>query len=355
MRTFFRLLLGVLLIVLSALALRLFVPASTAPFRDDAGRTLPGSIARIERWNINGIDESVILRGRDTKNPVLVWIHGGPGLSESPLFRHFSAPLEDHFVVAYWDQRYAGRSLDPSAPAPSLVTIDDYVSDLDVLIAGLKKRFHVAKVVLVAHSWGTIIGALYAEKHPENVAAYVGIGQVANTLESEKLSYRFARDAAEKRHDSDALKRLTALGPPPWRGELPITPRDLLERFGGEYHSGGLSLFKLCLIAAGESEVNWHDFPAFIFNTKYDGKAIQIFVNTVLDESHMQFRVPVILMSGRYDHVVEARLSHRYFERISAPQKTFVWFDQSAHSPPFEEPAKFNAWIIDHVRPLAMH
>jgi pimeloyl-ACP methyl ester carboxylesterase len=352
-RTAFRAILVVIVIALVALMLRLFVPASTAPFRDDRGRILPHSIARIERWKINGIAESVILRGRDIKNPVLVWIHGGPGSSETPILRCFNAPLEDHFVVVYWDQRYAGRSLDPFAPPPSHVSIDDYVSDLDVLVDRLKARFHVPKVVLVAHSWGTLIGALYAEKHPENVSAYVGIGQVANSVESEKRSYAFALDEARKRHDAEALEELIALGPPPRRDALPFTPRDLLARYGGAYHQGDISLPHMTLIAAGQSEANWREPVAILLADKYDAKAVALIPQVILDKDHTQFRVPVILISGRYDRVSDASVAYRYFESISAPRKEFVWFEQSAHSPPFEEPAKFNAWIIDNVRPLA--
>jgi pimeloyl-ACP methyl ester carboxylesterase len=353
-RTAFRVILVATVITLLALTPRVFVPASSAPILDGQPRVLPNGIASIERWNINGIEQSVILRGRAITNPVLVWIHGGPGFSETPLFRHFNAPLEDHFVVVYWDQRYAGLSLDPSAPPPSDLSMDDYVSDLNVLVERLKARFRVSKVVLVAHSWGTAIGTLYAEKHPENVVAYVGIGQIANAPESEKLSYAFALEEARKRQDSQALDQLLALGPPPRRGALSSTPRDLLTRFGGAYHAGDISIPKLIRLTLGDGAVNWRELASIFFVSKYNDKAMRLDENEVLDTTHTKFRVPVILMSGRYDQICVASLSYRYYQRITAPKKEFVWFEQSAHSPPFEEPAKFNAWIIDKVRPLAL-
>jgi pimeloyl-ACP methyl ester carboxylesterase len=85
-----------------------------------------------------------------------VWVHGVPGTSETGVVRRYNRALEDHFVVVLWDQRYAGRSLDPFGPKPPRQTVDDYVADLDVLIGGLQRRFSCRKVVLVAHSWGTV-------------------------------------------------------------------------------------------------------------------------------------------------------------------------------------------------------
>jgi pimeloyl-ACP methyl ester carboxylesterase len=106
---------GTALVVLALWAGR---PISTPLFRDNKGQELPHSVATIERWRVNGIDQSVIIRSADVGNPVLIWLHGGPGSSETPLLRHFNSDVENHFTVVYWDQRYAGRSLDPFGPLP---------------------------------------------------------------------------------------------------------------------------------------------------------------------------------------------------------------------------------------------
>lgn len=122
---------------------------------------------------------------------------------------------------------------------PARQAIDDYVADLDVLIDGLQRRFACRKVVLVAHSWGTVPGLLYAERRPENLAAYVGIGQEANALESERRFYKFVVDQARARRDVPALERLQRIGPPPRTGGEVSTPRTLLEKYGGAFHSRG--------------------------------------------------------------------------------------------------------------------
>jgi pimeloyl-ACP methyl ester carboxylesterase len=334
------------------IALYLVLPISTPPFLSAQGRSLPGSIASIERWRLNGIDQTVILRGRDAKAPILVWIHGGPGTSETALFRHYNGTLEKSFLVVYWEQRYAGQSLDPFGPKPVHEDTRDYVSDLSELVTRLCGRFHKHKVVILAHSWGTVPGILYAEGHPERVAAYVGIGQVADTLESEKRSYAFALGEARTHGDADTVARLAAMGPPPRKGSDMFTPRDLLLRYGGSFHAG-MGLGTLALVTLESAESNWRDFAAAAEIGDFNGRSMDDFADAVLDERHTRFSVPIFFVSGRYDRQVDAALSYRYFERIVAPEKHFVWFDHSAHGPPFEEPDRFDAWVIQTILPLA--
>jgi proline iminopeptidase len=345
-------LLALLVTGVLASAIYLLRPVSTPPIRDRAGRSLPHSIASMERWTINGIDQSIILRGRDRENPLLVWVHGGPGTSETGVVRHYNSVLEDHFVVALWDQRYAGRSLDPFAPKPERQTVEDYVADLDSLIGDLQRRFACHKVVLVAHSWGTVPGLLYAERHPENLAAYVGIGQEANALESERRSYQFVLNQARERHDVPALELLQRIGPPPRTGGEVWTPRILLEKYGGAFHGHGSEL-SLALASVGATEMNWRDGAAFLFAHDYNSAISDAEATVVLDIGHMRFDVPIFFLSGRTDHVVDASLTFDYLQRISAPRKSFVWFEDSGHYPPFEEPQKFNAWMIKTILPIA--
>jgi proline iminopeptidase len=342
------------LVVIGGLASAIYLlrPVSTPPFRDRAGRGLPQSIASIERWPINGIDQSIILRGRDRGSPLLVWVHGGPGTSETGVVRHYNSVLEDHFVVVLWDQRYAGRSLDPFGPKPERQAVDDYVADLDVLIGNLQRRFACRKVVLVAHSWGTVPGLLYAERHPENLAAYVGIGQEANALESEQRSYQFVLNQARERRDVRALERLQRIGPPPRTGGDIWTPRTLLEKYGGAFHGRGSEL-SLALVSVGATEMNWRDGAAFLLAHDYNVAISDAEGYVVLDTGHTRFDVPIFFLSGRTDHVVDASLTFDYLQRISAPRKSFVWFEDSGHYPPFEEPQKFNAWMNEAILPIA--
>jgi len=339
-------------LALTAIGWRLVAPISTPPFRGADGRPSPRSIASVERWRINGIDQSVIIRGRDRNNPILIWVHGGPGSSETPPLRRFDAGLEEHFVVVYWDQRFAGQSFDPRAPKPAHLTIQQYVDDLGAVVDRLLAQLAQRKVLVVGHSWGTVPGILYAEQHPEKLFAYVGVGQVADVPESERRSYDFVLKQARSRGDTKAIRELELMGPPPRPHGSAFTPRDLLQTFGGSFHGDG-SYLKLIAQSLGQSEYNWRDLAAFQGAPAYSAKLLNTeFATFRIDDRPRTYGVPTFLVSGRSDHQSEASVAYEFFERISAPQKAFVWFEKSGHNPPFEEPVAFQAWLIKTVRPL---
>lgn len=334
-----------------ALAVRLFAPVSTPPFRDASGGPLANSIAVTERWSINGADQSVVIRGRDLSNPVLIWI--GDLWCETPVLRHFNAGLEDRFVVVYWCQRYSGQSLDPLAPRPAQLTLDQYVDDLGALVERVRARLHKDKVVLVGHSSGTAIGLIYTQRNPEHVTAYVGVGQIVNFGDSLKRAYAFALAEAQARRRAPAIADLERIGPPPYASDASTAVlRRWTIAFGGAFH-GDLSYAKLALMSAGASEANWRDLAAFIRTDSYVAPVYREMSGLAFDRGDLRFAAPVFLVSGRYDHRSDAELARDYLETITAPAKTFVWFEHSAHSPPFEEPAAFDAWLVAHVRPLA--
>jgi len=124
----------------------------TAPFRGPHGEVVSGSIAEIAYFRLGGLDQWVLIRGESIANPPLILLHGGPGLSETVLFRHFNAPLEKSFTVVYWDQRGAGKSFDRTIPRSSM-TVEQFISDLDELIDAVCKRLGKAKVAIFGHSF----------------------------------------------------------------------------------------------------------------------------------------------------------------------------------------------------------
>ena len=187
----------------------------TVPFRDAKGNVIPGSIARMESATIGGISQSIWFRGVSQSNPALILLHGGPGTSESALFRHYNSDLEHHFLVVYWEQRGTGRSF-RSDISPASMTIDQFVRDLDEVVELVRRRFEKDKVVLLGHSWGTVLGTIYASRYPEKVSVYVGVGQIADTPQSRRLSYDFAVSEAKKRGNIKAISELERIGPPPY-------------------------------------------------------------------------------------------------------------------------------------------
>ncbi|ABB74883.1 Pimeloyl-ACP methyl ester carboxylesterase [Nitrosospira multiformis ATCC 25196] len=324
----------------------------TVPFRDATGNIIPGSIASMETIIIGGIPQNIWFRGISTSNPPLILLHGGPGASESALFRHYNSLLEQHFTVVYWEQRGTGRSFHSNIP-PESMSIAQFVHDLDEVVEYVRHRFNKEKVILVGHSWGTVPGIIHAGQHPEKISAYVGIAQVADVPEGRRLSYGFALSEAKNRGNAKAVSELEAIGPPPYASlDERLTTAGWVERFGGIFHTN-LSTGKLIWTALNTDEANLIDLIKFGQGNRFSLVQLENEISRLdLSERYRSFRIPIFFLLGRYDKHVPATLAERYFETIEAPCKRLVWFENSAHNPPFEEPARFNRILIEEVLPV---
>lgn len=314
----------------------------TPEFRDADGNVIPGSIASMEMLDIGGIRQSVWFRGVSDDNPPLILLHGGPGASESALFRQFNAALEQQFLVVYWEQRGTGRSFHGDIP-PASMTVARFLEDLDELVDHVRERFSHDQVVLLGHSWGTALGVMYSAQYPEKVAAYVGVAQIADMPEGDRYSFDFARTEAQRREDTRALEQLAGVGPPPYESvDGRLTTGRWVERYGGVLR-GDLTTGKLIWTALRASETSLMDLVRFGRGNRFSLEQLEDeHANLRLSRDYRSFEVPVWFLLGRHDHHVPAVLAERYFNVLEAPCKRLVWFEQSAHNPPFEEPEKFN-------------
>ncbi len=331
-------------------------PASTAPITDAEGRPLPGSIAALEEVTLGGVKQALLVRGQNVANPVLLYLHGGPGTSELGMVRAYNVPtLEKHFTVVVWDQRGAGKSFAALEPVAGM-NIEQFISDTHELSLLLCRRFGQKKIYLVGHSWGSALGALTVQRHPELYHAYVGVGQVVNMQESERISYDWTLAQAQKAHDSRSLAKLEKIGAPPYTGDVRskvVTQRSILGKYGGEVYGnphGGLFVLLRCLLMA--SEYSWPD-RVNVFRGIFASMRLlwpQILSINLMDQAP-ELKVPVYFLEGRHDYESPSVLAERYYEALEAPRKTLVWFERSAHFINTEEAEAFNLFFIDRLLP----
>jgi proline iminopeptidase len=344
--------LGALLVGISVV-LALTTGTRTPPFRNPDGSIVRGSVAEERFVTLGGFKQYTLRRGRDRAAPLLLLIHGGPGTPEMQLFRYYNASLENQFVVVNWDQRGAGKSYSARLD-PATLTLDRFARDLDELVDLLLKEFGREKVLLVAHSWGTELGMEYVARHPGKVAAYVGIGQESDVAESEAQGYAWVLDQARASGDITAVRALQRIGPPPYSMSSTTLQRRYLWKYGGAFHDRR-SFLDLVRAALRIPESSWPDLvryelgQALSFRVMWPS-ALELNANT----RYPSFDIPVFFFLGRFDHQVSASLAAEYFDRLKAPRKELTWFDQSAHSPPFEEPEKFNREILRIGRTTGM-
>ncbi len=310
----------------------------------------PNSIASLEKVRIGGVDQWILIRGTDRSNPVLLFLHGGPGAAEMTTEHYFGPELEKHFVVVHWDQRGAGKSYSLKIPRESM-NINQFVSDAHELVLLLRERFNTDKIYLMGHSWGSMLGVWLVQKYPELFCAYIGIGQVVDIERNEAVSYRFVLDEAKNRNNKTALRQLEKIGPPPYENRPErMTQRNWLNRFGGAAYQKS-SMGWMIKIALGAKEYTAGDFVKFLIGVEYSDKLMEdqlLNVNFLKDAPRLE--IPVYFFAGRHDYNTPWELVQEYYDKLDAPKgKHLVWFENSAHSPNLEEPEKFSRVMVDQV------
>jgi pimeloyl-ACP methyl ester carboxylesterase len=319
---------------------------------------IPGLVDTLECLRIGNADQWVLARSEDVANPIVLFVHGGPGTSQLTSNRRNTRDLERYFTVVNWDQRGAGKSYAAIRDAGAM-NIDQFVEDTRELTRHLLDKFGKERLVLVGHSWGSAIGALTVARSPELYSCYVGIGQIANMAEGEMLSYQWALDQARQRNNRRAIRSLERIGPPPYTGDWrkkTITERSYVARFGGEVHAsrnGAMGMVLRSLLISREyglrDRVN-------VFRGIFG--SMQLLWPQLLEvdlfEQVPELQVPVFFMEGRHDWEVPSVLSARYFEALRAPSKRLIWFESSAHLPSAEELDRFTQVMRDGVRAVAL-
>ena len=312
----------------------------------------------LECIRIGGADQWVLERSEDVSNPIVLYLHGGPGTSQMTLNRRNMRDLEASFTVANWDQRGAGKSYAAIRDAGAM-NIEQFVEDTREVTRYLLQKFGQDRLVLVGHSWGSAIGALTVARSPELYSCYVGIGQVANMAEGEALSYHWVLDQAQRRNDRRALRSLERIGPPPYSGDWrrkTMTERTYVARFGGEVRAsrhGALGMVAGSVLVS--SEYTLRDRVNFLRGVLGSMRALwPQLLEVNLFEQVPELRVPVFFMEGRHDWEIPWILAARYYEALRAPSKRLVWFENSAHLPNAEERERFNEIMRSEVREVAL-
>lgn len=318
----------------------------------------PNGVDRREIIRIGGIDQAVSIRGRDRRNPILLVLHGGPGFPEAPLAWWNTRDLEEYFTVVHWDQRGSGRTYlinDPKTVAPSMRP-ERFIADTEELTQWLRREFGKDKIFLLGHSWGSFVGLTFAQRHPEWLHAYIGVGQAANSPESERRGYAATLAAARRAGNAEAVRQLESIAPYGAPGR-PIPLADIMiERRWSDFFGGVMAYReRQSNGVAARLSPDYSDAEA---PHVYDGNGYSqdSLFSTVLsiDLSHIRrIDCPVILLEGRHDRTVNAQVAYEWFERVSAPQKHFIWFEHSGHEVMTEEPAKVLVSLLQYARPLA--
>ena len=319
----------------------------------------PAGVQDLYAERIGGIEQWIQVRGKDRANPMILFVHGGPSSPAMPSAWQWQRPLEEFFTVAHYDQRGAGkthRANDPEAVAAS-IAIERFVDDAIEVAEHLRARYGKDKLVLVAHSWGTVVGMHAALKRPDLFHAYVGMGQVIDTRRNEGLSFEYGLERARAEGNAEAIAELESIAPYP--GDAPVTRDRIVVARKWPQHYGGLNAYR-------DAEQDYY-YGASLLSPAYDCEDRRaFFAGNVFTLEHLldeylrvdfggvrEFPIPVLMFLGRHDATAHPAPAVEWMEQVRAPRKRVVWFEHSAHMMPWEEPGRTLQALLEHVRPLA--
>jgi proline iminopeptidase len=323
-------------------------------------------IDELFKTEIGGIQQWVHARGVNRSDPVLLYLHGGPGTSMMAFESMFQNPLEQHFIVVHWDQRGVGKTYreNPNLDYAPTVTYDRMIKDASEMLDLVRKRYGKEKIIVLGHSWGSMLALGLLDVRSDGIAAYVGTGQLIDAIRGQVAGYAVTLAEAKKQNNLQAVKALESIAPYPDKTSELTNPK--------------VSILQ-----------EWQQFFGFAISRRYKGSISNVFltnalkspeyslldVATFLDEGsgrrwpildreiyafntskfNSTYQVPMFLMLGRHDWQTPSTVAADWLETIQAPMKQVFWFEDSAHAPMVDEPELFAQTLISEIRPLALN
>ncbi|MDL2323733.1 alpha/beta hydrolase [Ruminococcaceae bacterium OttesenSCG-928-A16] len=282
------------------------------------------------------------MQTNNPNNPILLYLHGGPGDAALPLVAKYNSQLKNIFTVVTLEQRGAGKSYYPFSESEE-ITIGTFLKDIHTLALLLLKRFGQQKLYLVGHSWGSVLGLKFIQLYPGLVHTYVGCGQVVNMAKSSQVAYNYAlqKNIAAKNNKVVAkLKTINcAYRQQTWLTDLLFVTKQVVKHKGSLYGKANYNRFVADFIRSPDYSLN-----DLLNRQKGSLQSIQYLWQELMDvdfENIVTFDVPVIFIEGRHDYHVSSTVVHEYFEHIKT-EKQFHWFENSCHFPQWSEPQKFH-------------
>lgn len=324
-----------------------YSPGKIKPYLDKSGKEMVGSIAEKTFLQIGGVKQGMFIRSKNLNKPVLLYIHGGPAFPNYFLADKYNSGLEDYFTVCYWEQRGGGLSYTSEVTLESMNYNQLALDAIDVSTY-LIKRFKKEKIYIMAHSGGTPIALIAAQKEPKLFFAYIGMGQITNQAESEKIAYQFMVNKYQVIGNKKRIEHLKKYSILEKNTDLfsyytsGIRDKYMHELGIGTIHNmhsvfwGIFIPVWLCKAYTIKEKINiWKSKFSFLPKTNL----IKEILETDFTIKVPSLEIPVYFFSGKYDLTVNINLSKAYLLKLKAPLKGFYTFNHSAHSPLFEEPA----------------
>lgn len=292
---------------------------------------------------INGIDQFFFHLGTKIDNPVMLFLHGGPGSSESLFTEAFQQKWEDKYTVVHWDQRGAGKTL--SRNPDKQPTIDLMLEDMLEVIHYLKKKYNKNKIILLGHSWGSVLGTVFIRRYPEEIAYYIGVGQVVCMVENEQIGYNKVKEVIGQANDQKSMKKLESIGEYP--GETIVFDKVFLEKckvirkLQRKYQLDNESSFNSVKTILKSPIFKFSDILAFLNIAKANKQVHRYLGEFNLRVESRDYQMPIYYILGGNDWQVPYIIAQDYFNEVKAPRKMITIIPDAGHLTMMDQPDLF--------------
>lgn len=306
--------------------------------------------------SIGGIMQYFQIRGEDVRNPVILFLHGGPGSPHSFVSHHYQRELEKDYTFVNWDQPGSGRTFYANQERfrTDKITVDEILRDLDEVVDYIRNRLHQDKIIIMGHSWGSVIGSIYIQEHPEKIRAYIGQGQVIDPTGEEKAVHEAMRQAHKDGNEKyikelgllfDDFNKAKDIGEINEKQLLRIRKVAAAYLSEEEVRKGREMLW----MGISSPEMNKEDFRWYkkILIESRDFADIQrnlvdfLFFKFDIRELSKKYEVPIYYISGTSDWITPFVAVEEYIEEIEAPDKKFVFVKGAGHNAHVDNPKAF--------------
>ena len=309
----------------------------------------PSKVEERSFIDLGGEKQYVEMVGVSSNDPVLFFIHGGPGWPQTPYLRYFNADLTKKVILVSWDQAGCGKSF-ANDSTPKSLSLDKFVNDAHELTQILKKKFNKDKIYLAGFSWGSVIGLRLAEKYPEDYEAYFGISQVIDIEKNIRLSREWIKEQAKNNKDTatmNVLERLDKSDTSLCKNQMDcfLKQFEQLSKYHGAIFDPRIEKEIDTMMTTYDDYKNYDWMGGF----KYSASRLEKDLFSIDLTGIKELKVPAYFFVGRHDWNVPASITQEFVSNLKAPKKEIVWFENSGHEPLEEEADKFNKEILNRI------
>lgn len=311
--------------------------------------TTENGIDEFRNIEIGGFQQAIYIRGENKNNPIILAIHGGPGSPLMPLSYVYQQPLEKDYTVVNWDQRNSGKSYylnDPKEVYDTL-TLDRMLLDVKEVVDYLLNEFNQQKIIILGHSWGTILGSMFSQDYPNLVQAYIGVGQVVDCSGGDQLAFTTAINKAKEENNLKDVKAMESLTNYLVSDENFSYKNFMKERAFVDKYLGlkpkpnyTFPLFYSPFYKLKE------DFYFLKNSVEINGPLIKELGKFDIGALSKDYQVPTFLIFGDHDWTTPYVLGQEYYETITAPKKGIYIIDNASHAVMLDQPEEFTDTVL---------